>query len=288
MFTKAWIDSFQLHPTVDNKTGVLTLDGLGTPAPRIDTVPFARRQGVADRTRFFNGRTIALRGRVMADTNDDVMTTFDALKGAFALDADGAARVFKIRRDGIDYDEVLDVRLATAMEAQISPTKPFLLFYTVQLLANDPRWFSETVFSANYNPATALSAVGLTFPLDFPLVFGSSGGGGSGNLDITHNGNFPTPPIFTITGPVTTPQLQNLTTSKSFFISGSLLSTDTLVIDVKARTVELNGTLRNDLVIPANTDWWDLIPGLNETRMVGSGMDELTTDFQVQWQDARI
>lgn len=108
--------------------------------------------------------------------------------------------------------------------------------FQIPLFAPDPRRYAFTV-----------STVDLT----------------SGTDTITNAGDLPAPPIFTITGGGTNPQVRNTTIegSPQIVYGGTLGGGDTLVIDVNAQTVLLNGVdARANLTI---AHWWSLAPGDN-------------------------
>lgn len=121
---------------------------------------------------------------------------------------------------------------------------------TVELVATDPRKYAQ----ATTTLTTGLAAVsgGMTFNATFPLSFGATGGGGT--TTATNSGNFQTPLMFTIAGPVVNPIIDNLTTGQSLLFTITLASTDTLVISgagTSACAIVLNGTAsrRNALAV---------------------------------------
>lgn len=107
---------------------------------------------------------------------------------------------------------------------------------TLQLVATDPRRYTPTVQSASCGLASASG--GLTYPITYPLSFGSSSGG---TLTIVNSGDTATPPTLTITGPGTTPAIVRQDTGALLQFNLTLSATDVLVVNVLDGTVTLNG-----------------------------------------------
>ena len=123
-------------------------------------------------------------------------------------------------------------------------------------------------------------------PLVFPLTFSTTT---ATHLELANAGNFETPPVLTIAGPVINPILDNDTLGDSIALVIALGESDRLVVDVAARSVKLNGAPRLDLLdVAATTDWWQLSPGTNKLRLRGTGMASGVTELSVSFRDARI
>ena len=151
----------------------------------------------------------------------------------------------------------------------------------MHLFATDPRLYDVTLNSQSVGlPA---SNGGTSWPVVWPLSWGSAGAGGL--LTCTNAGTFEARPVLTITGPIDNPTITNLTTGMSFTLAITLAPGDTLTIDMKARTVILNGTAsrRGNATV---AQWWSIIPGANSvqfsanTVQVGS---QLTVAFASAW-----
>ncbi len=281
MLTSAYIDDLQIHGGAGYG---LTDFQVGSPAPRAVTDLRPSDHGATDDTRFYGGRALELIGLIQASSTADLWPLADALKAKLVL---GSLHVLKFRRSGLDYDERCLVRVDSevAMPLLLGSTK--LLRYGVSLFAPDPRFYSDTLSTGAYDP-TDSGEGGLDFNLDFELVF--NGAGGAARLSAVNEGTVPTPPTFTITGPVTNPIIDNDTTGESLYTQDCALSAgDTLEIDMGARTVLLAGTTsRPDLIDVSLTDWFYLAPGTNLLRLRGSGMSAGVTELAVSFRSARI
>lgn len=149
----------------------------------------------------------------------------------------------------------------------------------VELTCPDPIIYD----TALQTTSTGLPAptAGLMFPVTFPATFGASTGG---SLSTANAGNYPTAPVFTITGPCTSPSLQ-LATGATMSFNLSLASTDTLVVDMGARTVLLNGVSRANTIVSGSS--WFSFPVGTSTVFVGSrDSAAVAAQFSVAWRNA--
>lgn len=160
---------------------------------------------------------------------------------------------------------------------------PKFPFFTVQMqfVAYDPIIYSATAQSQSGIAVPA--GGGAVFPLIFPITFTSSGS--TGKATIYNNGNIETYPILTITGLMTNPLLRNITTGESLQLTYTSTVNDTIVIDMKNRTVTLNGTTNLLGNVVAGSDWWTLAAGEN-TIGVSTGSTSDTGTLSLNWYDA--
>jgi hypothetical protein len=228
---------------------------------------------------FEKGRDIIIGGTVYADPAT-LEVYLDQLKGEWApsrtlkqlyYKAPGVnERFLWVKPLGCKYDWTTDRRWG-GMAIQLGA------------FAEDPRLYDNSLHTETIGlGATVFTGFG--FPLGFSFGFG----GVSTTTDqavIDVDGNRPTPPVFTIFGPVTDPRILNDVTGQEMKFSGIVLGvTDTLVVDVKSRTVKLNGTTnrRNTLTAPT---WFDLQPGQNVIRF-RAGSSDPTADLQIDYYPA--
>jgi hypothetical protein len=115
---------------------------------------------------------------------------------------------------------------------------------TLQFKATDPRRYVTTLFSASTAPPT--SSGGITWPITWPITWSTLGSGGS--VNVVNTGDFDTPPVITIRGPMTTPFVVRQDTGDVLEFNTSLAASDTVVVDVLADTVTLNGTQTGSLL----------------------------------------
>lgn len=272
-------DSVHIDDLLINR--VTKLAGLGSPAPRTDVTLLAARHGAIDRTAYYSNRVIDLEGFIVGPDAASAWAQFDVLKGALRL---GTTHTLKFRRTGMAMDEQVGVVVSAPVDDTVVPNYPGLVKWGVTLSAADPRIYSAVLSSASYDPTAALSGGGAGIPLAFPLAFSAT----ASELEVVNGGNTPTPPVLTVQGPVVNPILDNNVTDESIPLLYALGVSDSIEVDVAARTVRLNGALRYDLLDAPNTEWWELEPGTNGLRLRGTGMASNQTLLTVAYRDARI
>lgn len=155
----------------------------------------------------------------------------------------------------------------------------------LEFLATDPRYYGATVKTATMGLGIATS--GLVFPATFPTSFGS--GSSSGSAVLTNAGTFATRPRLTITGPVDNPIVDLMTTpTQTISLVLSLSSTDTLVIDLKAGSIILNGTASRRNTLAAGSVLWELPPGSTTVRFRNNGAYQAAAALAVSYYDAYL
>lgn len=256
--------------------------GMGSPAPRRDVTLKASRHGAIDRTQFYDGRVLSIEALIVEDTPLAAWDKLDTLEGEFQL---GTAHTLSFRRSGRPDDEQCEVIVASPLDASVSYEESNTIRWGVELFAADPRVYGAALRSGSYDPAAATSGGGIDLPMTFPLTFPTDS---TAELQLDNAGNFPTPPLLTIDGPVINPVIDNDTSGESISVVYSLGADDSVQVDVANRSVSLNGSKRLDLLNAENTVWWNMEPGTNRIRLRGSGMATGVTLLTVQYRDARI
>jgi len=294
------IGSVQVHPIIPANAAwcnVERVQGLGSlPPARPETFDRPRRHGQTNRTQFYGGRVIDVAGRYLTNpavggTDADIVNSLDQLKGALAFSGDHDVKV-TFRRTGREEDEFVMARLHGGLDAEYEPRRHAVMLWGLQLLAADPRIYSDVLKTASYDPTAAGSGFGADMTTDGGsdlvggIVFGTPT---TGFLNVQNQGNFPTPVELEVNGPSTNPQIVNVTRGLSIVTTGVTLgSADVLVVDTGARTVLLNGVSRPDLLDVSATSWWEAAPGDNLTQLVGTGHVGGDTLLTARWRDARV
>lgn len=154
---------------------------------------------------------------------------------------------------------------------------------TLQWVATDPRRYSVAEHSLTLGlPSTATG--GLSFPLAFPLSFGS--GSGAGQLSVLNAGPAATWPILEIAGPVTGPTVINASTGQQLVFDPTFVIDDgqTLVIDTDARAVTVSGVSRRNRLMIAQ--WFPLAAGTTAITWATTGLYDPGAGLTVRWRDA--
>lgn len=273
---------------------VLNTDSVGLPfvdvesVKGLDSAPFRTTQrdhegddgGFMD-AEFEKGRDVILEGTLYAD-GSTMESYLDSLKANWApsktqipfyYKAPGVdERVLFVKPLGMRYDWDR-LRRTSQMAVQFG------------CYAEDPRLYGAVELSQQISLGATIFT-GFSFSFSFNLSFG----GVSTTADAVQvivDGNRPTPPIITITGPVTDPRLISDTSNKEMFFSGLILgSGETLVVDMKNKTAKLDGVTnrRNTLVAPT---WFYLEPGINTLRFRAASSDPAafaTVRYRPAWR----
>lgn len=151
----------------------------------------------------------------------------------------------------------------------------------VEFTANDPLLYSSVLKTASTGLPSPTA--GLTFPVTFNVTFGASTGG---SMSVTNAGNYITAPVFTITGPVTNPAISFPATGQFFTVAINLIVGDTLVIDMAAHTVTLNGTASRYNLVTTGSSWFGIPPGTWSIGVASTDSSPVAALFTTTWRDA--
>lgn len=226
---------------------------------------------------FERGRDLILEGMAYTDisTVEDFM---DQVKANFAPVTTPIPFVFKA--PGVD-ERVIFVKPRGAKYDWLSLRRTGITPIQFLMFAEDPRIYSNDLQTVNMNyggDATTGFGFNFEFDLDFGVVVPPTGG------QVIVGGNRPTPPVFTITGPVENPRIINLTDGKSLNFTVSLGASDTLVVTPATRQVIMNGTINARYTL-TTMDWFLLNPGTTDFSLGGaSGSGTLSVVFRDAWR----
>lgn len=258
MIEEVFVDDVQLHDVTAGVAAgdfaVTALNGLGTPTPRGNRPPKARRHGTYELTSYYDGRALELRGRIKGSDFDAFWTNVDLIKKMFGLT--GVRRSLKWKRSGEAFLMTSEISPANELEIAIPSGRiQPITSYSVDLIAADPR-----IYKDEWEDFTFASTA-----------------------TVTNDGNFSTPPIITFNTPGTNPGLRNdaLTTENeiNFNYGGGGTA---LVVDMQERTVTLDGTSRPDLVDLDDSSFWSLVSGSNHLTKIG-GATSITIEWRAAW-----
>jgi hypothetical protein len=136
----------------------------------------------------------------------------------------------------------------------------------VEFTAVDPRLYEAALRTASL-PLQVEPTTGVPFPVVFPADFG--GGTALGSVEVVNYGDFGTPPLLRIYGPVANPEVVSHPSGRFLRFLTTLASGDVLEVDTDLRSVTLNPgpgqVSRRSTLDPAST-WFDLMPGSNLLR----------------------
>jgi hypothetical protein len=183
----------------------------------------------------------------------------------------------------LTYNEPVPKLAYVRRSGKITEAYPTLadVTFTIGLVAPDPRKYGTQFYSASAG-ASMTGTLGLVSPFTPPFTMPAQPPGGS--LAVTNNGNFESRPLITITGPVVSPGLVNVTTGQSVSWTGlTVPSGSLLAVDFDQRQALLDGGYA-----PADpfSSWWTLPPGTSGIQFTGN--NDAGATFLVQWSDAWV
>lgn len=161
---------------------------------------------------------------------------------------------------------------------------PYVQHYATMELdfwASDPRIYDSTVQSVTLNLPTGTG--GTSWPAAWPLSWGTASAGGT--AAVLNSGNFEMRPTVTFTGPVDNPSISNDTAGMHLTFALSLLSTDTLTVNLYNKTVLLNGSGNRRGTLTSDSQWWSLAPGSSTVRYSANTV-QVGSTATVTWQSA--
>jgi len=266
-------------PLISATRSIQTASGLAGIAAREVVVARSGRRGSRNLTRYRDDAQIVITGTLMGVDATDTWAQYDAVGGALA-DAVDTDRLLKwTAGSGLALQR--NVRL-TSFDAPLSVGAD-VITYQATLRGSDPNVYGQIEKSASAVPLGSTTGGGLVFPMVFPVVFNPPATATAG---FTNAGFISAPPVFTLQGYLKNPVIE-LTPGVSLVFDGEIAGSDTLTVDVDARTVLLNGTdNRRYLLDSVNSTWFELPPGSGTVTLVAEDFTP-GAGLTVTWRDAR-
>lgn len=223
-------------------------------------------------SQFLGEHALTIEGWVWGETSSEAAIELEALKAAL-YDSLATERALRYHR-GIDGLPVQRwVRLADGGLAVTVAALGKGLRYQAQLLCSDPRAYTQTLLTEE-GGTLSVAAGGKLYAddeYDYPRSYNASAGG---QATVNNLGNVETPAVLRIHGPITAPRVRLLTTGEEIRLVGEIANGDYIELDVRARTVKLNGeTSRLGLLDFGNSTWWEIPPGEHIVQLLSTTFD---------------
>lgn len=252
----------------DNNTILNSFEGFEYPKVRESIEEVSGRKSAYHINSLFGRRELSFSGDIIGST---AFTLRRSLLNCLRL---GSLKLLKFTT----YDD-----LALQCEAELSglsnPYNNSVHTFNLSFIAPDYRFYSQTL--NEFTTVPSIIRGGVDIPADIPMSFETIN---SVLNCVENNGNEETNPIFTIHGPGTSFRVINQETGYEFTITQTLTSSESLIINVKEKSIIFNGA---SILNSISGDWWKLVPGENCIGFTanGSGANTLLT---IQWRDAYI
>ena len=213
---------------------------------------------------FLGGRTIVINLLTLGGNGYSAQYNFNLLQQALQPQQTGTAPLqFQLSpAGGLQF---VNARVR-AHNASVTPEYTYgYIVSQVTFFCPDPRYYDNAANTASLVVQTPL---GRGYNRTYNLTYG--GGSQTNTASIINQGWTTTYPTVTIKGPATNPAIGNLTTGQSLTFNYTLVSTDTLVINLQDRTVLLNGNPARNL-LTNNSQWFAAPAGTSQYYFTASG-----------------
>lgn len=274
-----------LHGDAEPNRGIGDAKGLaGGVRSRRNTRPRPYGHGGIDNSKYADVMQVALSGLARGATEESAWTEWEEISAVLVACLD-QPRMLRWRQGDTGAELQAAVKLVQIDGPNPSPKEPRVLRYQAQLESEDYRGYSQTQDTVIGNVLSA-AAGGDVFADRFPDTFTSSSGG---DLTVVVGGTAPTPALYRIHGGCTDPRIFCDALGIEIACAVTLGATDYLDIDVKTRSVLLNGVASHPEYInyaaSSANRWADVPPGSWPFRLLAPNFDT-TARLDVITRDA--
>lgn len=273
--TDDWIAEYRglVIGAPDSPLSLAAVEGLiDSPAVRTADRAVLNRHGEVSSRDFVGSRTVRLTIEVNATSAAEFSTTMNAVTIAFAPSRELAPLVFRfpgIADGGLRFIVAKVRRRSAPVDVAFSK---WLALVTVELYCPSPLILDIAKLSGTAGlPNPDAPGGGITFPVTFPIAFGSPPD--PGVIRVVNTGSFETYPRFRIYGPVVDPQIVNRRTGEQITFAYTLLEDEWLDVDTYTHEVLLNGTAPRFLLSGSSNVWPTCPPGVTEFAFRGFRVD---------------
>lgn len=261
------INSLQLGESTTFKL-MSPVEGLEVAPIRTSQQNYSGRDGGRVNGQFYSSRLITLNGFIRGDTCQDHEEARISLQEALPIreDLDLVVESFA----GAEY--IATVRLLDFKMPVINNKRSD---FKIDLVASDPFLYSST--SSSVEIPKELGG-GFILPVILPIIFDP----GTSPTVVNNNGSVIVYPTITIEGTAHNPEITKTETGEKVEVAVTMTASDVLVIDMKERTITLNGgsvlSLRS-----SDSDWFGLDVGVNHLTYSTTNVGDTGTAI-VTWR----
>lgn len=271
-----------IHSNTDSTSYVVKtpIEGLEYPEMRLSKYSRVGEYGAIVPNALYDGRHITLQGYVLANTSAAYEAARRALQGALAIskDSNNKAQPHTLKLTTMD-DLALQCDVFVR-SFQMSVNHIIGGEFFLDLYAPDWPLYAQTPSSSTLSRTVG---GGFILPIILPIVSTASTGG---TVVITNDGTTESFPTVTITGPMSSPTVQNTTLGRYISLDLSIQAGEQIVIDMKNKTITKDGQSVIQNKVAGSQFWW-LNPGSNSIKVeTSSGSD--AGSVQVSYRHAWI
>ena len=252
------------------------------PGQRSGDLPKGRRDGANAGLNFLNERIFTI--DLMAfNPTIAFETVVSAVANAFQPIMDPSLQLpLEFLLPGWATSRIINCRCTNGATDIDDAFQYFRSIIPIEMTASDPLIYGSTLKTVGPTGLPTPTA-GLTFPVTFPATFGASSGG---SFVVTNAGNYISPPVFTIIGPLTNPRITFTASGQFIGFNLALGVSDSLIVDMGARTVILNGTAYRFNTVMPGSSWWGVPTGTWSIGLGSSDSAAVSGTFTVNYRDA--
>lgn len=267
---------------------IVAVVGAGFPAVRDSDIDRQDDHGsFVSRRELLQERTLNIEIDIIGADPGDLWSKVNILKRAFV--PSDTIRVLSIRMGatgwGATYGEDVSFygfsrqfTMNLGDSANYNTTKAY-----IQFVCPDPRAYALAESNATITTGTA--GLGWRFPWTFLWTFGLVAPA-IGN--VVNTGYFDTPPRFRFNGPTQNPRVSNVNTGEFMEFDLDIITGDYLEVDMRAKTVLLNGTGNRYSYRKFGSSWFPLRPGSNAIQYSNTYGAGTPGTLQVFWRSASL
>lgn len=244
------------------------VDGLGMPDVRQSAGDNPGEDGGYISSEHYSPRTLSFKGTVMGSDVATYLAARKALGYACRIQRDNSGLLAPTTMtfntlDGASYFVNAFIKPGYKCDSPYPTWAPFQFSF----LVNDSAIYGTELLTTGL--VTRQTGGGATFPLTFPITF-TSGNPGTGV--ITNYGNLDTYPLIYLRGTHTNPRIYAIERAASFQLNYTTTNvTDVIIIDMKNKTVMLNGNLPL-LQYVQEINWFSLLVGQNTLQLTSGAL----------------
>lgn len=213
----------------------------------------------------YASRTITIQGRIIPPATANRMVVTDARdRLSSTLNSVRKTLVFKVMEPRHPKQANVQINAVPTMEINDQYNH---VEFKIQFKASDPRKYSAELHNISAQ-LTGDTVWGRRYPKQFYYTYGDAPA--DGTIYAKNDGDYHTYGVIRISGPVTDPSLYHVESNSNLKFDIVLGSDDFLDVNLRARTVRLNGKQFKRSSLTTDSKWFTLGPGENSIKFNGT------------------
>jgi hypothetical protein len=261
---------------------ILSVEGLeGLPGIRNQDDNRGFADGMFTGRDFLAGRTISIIFNTFGSGATSAQTNFNTIQAKLLPQSTGTTPLYFKLPAQPTSEQYVNARVR-GLRTNIDPNYTYgYITSQVEFFCPDPRYYNSNTQTATFTwSANAGRSYDRTYDLDY------GGGTSYKQTTVTNSGWATTYPVIDLKGPITNPELGNLTQNAQLDFTCTLISSDHLVVDLYNKLVTLNGQPARNLL--TSGEWFDAQPGNNTFTVDGTFTAIGDTAVTITWNSAYI